>query len=216
MKRSVVICLIFCLMIPCKASVLQAADEDAAKSPEKKAWKEVDSLNKKSIQAFIRNYPDADLAKDARVALELQDKFTSIREGKSKDDFTIPSAMLGEKWKAWQKKDSNKDVIGYFARQKNNFTTQGWFTPAPLSGGKTGKRKILSFDERGILVSPTGDGSIIAFRTGGLKFELLNKIVFETPGNDPIYFGVLKGKGLIHLKGAGKITLPDGVTKVVE
>ena len=61
-------------------------------------------------------------------------------------------------------------------------------------------------------MSPTGNGSVIGFRTGGLKFELFKGIIFETPGNEPMYFGVIKGKGLVHLKGEGKVALPDRKT----
>jgi hypothetical protein len=107
-------------------------------------------------------------------------------------------------------------VIGYFVAKGENYNSLGWFSPEPLSGGKTGGGKTISFDERGILTSPTGDGSIIAFRTGGLKFELFKGFVFETPGDEPMYFGVIEGKGLVHLKGMGKVTLPDGNTTALQ
>jgi hypothetical protein len=212
MKWSVMIWLMLCIMTANAGSVSWASDEKKPKSPEQRAWDEVDSLNKQSVQDFLKNFPDGEKAKQAKVALELQYKVISIKEGKSEGDVTISFAMLGKQWKAWQKRNSNKGALGYFVKQGDKSKSLGWFPPGPLSGGKTGAKKTFPFDERGLLISPTGDGSIIAFRTEGSKFELFKGIVFETPGNEPMYFGVIKGKGLVHLKGEGKITLPNGMT----
>ncbi len=194
------------------ASDQGAADEEKPKTPEQKAWAQVDSLNKQSLQNFLKQFPNGKLAQQAKVALELQERIASIKDGKSKRDYTVSLDVLGETWKAWQKRKPNKGVVGYFVEKGGGFNTLGWFCPDPLSGGKTGGRSTISFDERGILISPTGDGSVIAFRTGGLKFELFGGLVFETLGDDPMYFGVVEAKGLVHLKGKGKVTLPDGKT----
>ena len=216
MKRLVLYEVMCCLVTLTVATGLWGAEAGKTKTPEQKAWEEVDSLNKQSLQDFLKAFPDGELAKQAKVAVELQDKLGSIKEGKSKVSFMISLDLLGERWKGWQKRNPDKGVVGYFVKKGEKFNTFGWFPPDPLSGGKTGGRITISFDERGILTSPTGDGSIIAFRTGGLKFELFNGIVFETPGDEPMYFGVIEGKGLVHIYGEGKVTTPDGKETVLD
>jgi tetratricopeptide (TPR) repeat protein len=209
--------LMCCFVTLSVATGLWGAEGEKMKTPEQKAWEEVDSLNKQSLQDFLMKFPDGELAKQAKVAVELHDKFSSIKEGKSKGAFIISLDVLGERWKGWQKRNPDKGVLGYFVEKKGEkFNTLGWFSPTPLSGGKTGGRGTISFDERGILTSPTGDGSIIAFRTGGLKFELFNGIVFETPGDEPMYFGVIEGKGVVHIYGKGKVSTPDGKETVLD
>jgi hypothetical protein len=211
MKRSVSY-RIACIVISATMTMASwsAAQEEKPKTPEQKAWEEVDSLNKQSLQDFLKSFPEGILAQQAQTAIELQDKLTVLKERKSDTSFTIPLDILGERWKAGQKRIPGKGVIGYFTKTSEGISKLGWFPPKPLSGGKTPHQDTYSFDERGILLSPTGNGSIIAFRTHGLKFELLKGLVFETPGDEPMYFGVIEGKGLVHLKGAGKVTLPDG------
>ena len=212
MNRLIACWIMGCIVAISFVAISWATSEEKQKTPEQKAWEDVNSLNKKSLQDFLKNFPDGELTKEARAAIELQDKITGIREGKARDAFTISFDVLGEKWKAWQKRRPEKGVVGYFAEKGDGMSTIGIFTPKPFSGGKTPGRGILSFDERGILVSPTGDGSIVAIRTDGLKLEWFSGLVFETPTEEPIYFAVIEGKGLIHLKGAGKVTLPDGKT----
>jgi hypothetical protein len=179
--------------------------EQKAKTPEQTAWEEVDCLNKPSVQGFLKSFPDGELAPQAKAAIELQDKLVAIKEGKSVQPFILSPEGLGAKWKDWQKSNPNKAVVGYSVKKVEGADTLGRFSPGPLSGGKTV-----------VLSGPTGDGSIIALSTNGLKYELFPGIVFETPGKDPMYFGVIAGKGLVHLKGTGKVTLPDGKTVDLE
>jgi len=212
MKRLVMRGIVCCLVAVSAVANTRAADTEKPKTPEQKAWEEVDSLNKESLQGFLKTFPDGKIAQQAKTAIELQDKVAAIKTGKSKPDFTISLDVLGSRWTAWQKRMPEKGVVGYFTKKGEGMSTLGWFSPEPLSGGKTPGRGTCSFDERGILVSPTGDGSIVAFSTDGLKFELFAGLVFETPTEEPIYFAVMDGKGLVHIKGAGKVTLPDGKT----
>ncbi len=208
MKRSVITGIVCCFTIIFMTATLWTADQDKPKTPEQQAWEKVDSLSKQSVQDFLKEFPVGELAKQAKIAVELQDKLASIKGGKTKGAFTISFAVLGERWKDWQQRNPDKGIVGHFVKKGEKFNTLGLFTPDPLSGGKTDV--TFSFDARGIPTSPTGDGSIIAFRTGGIKFELFKGLVFETPADEPIYFAVISGKGLVHLKGAGKVTLPDG------
>ena len=205
---------ILCLLIVGVAQAGWAAEGDKPKTPEQQAWEQVDSLNKESLHDFLQKFPAGDLAEHARVAVELQDKLTGIKAGKEKSVTTISFASLGDTWTGWQKRNPDKGVIGYFTSKGEKYNELGWFKPEPLSGGKTSGSNSVSFDARGLMVSPTGTDSIIAFRTGGLKFELFKGILFETPGDEPFYFGVIEGRGLVHLKGAGKVALADG--KVIE
>ena len=215
MKKSVIIMFMYCVAVIGIAATSWAAEQEKPRTLEQKAWDEVDSLDKESLQDFLARFPDGGLAKQAKVAIELQDKFTKIKEGKPESAFTVSLDLLGDTWKGWQKRNSStsKGVIGYFTKKGGKYNTLGWFRPDPLSGGKTPGSNTVSFDSRGLMTSPTGGGSIIAFRTDGLKFELFNGIVFQTPGNEPMYFGVLEGKGIVHLKGEGAVTFPDGTTK---
>ena len=213
MKKSVVIGLICCVAMIFVVSTLWAAEDEKQQTPEQKAWEEVNSLDKESLKNFLKRFPDGELAAQANVAIELQDKFTQIKEGRSKGAFIISLDQLGDTWKGWQKRNASTGVIGYFTEKGEKYNTLGWFSPDPLGGGKTPGGNTISFDSRGLMTSPTGDGSIIAFRTGGLEFQLFSNLVFQTPGDEPMYFGVLEGKGLVHLMGKGTVKLPDGTTK---
>jgi hypothetical protein len=222
---------IFCAVALVLAPVLAARPaERQAETPEQTAWQDVDSLSKPSLQGFLKKFPNGELAKQAQVAVALQDKLAGIREGTAKADLTIPLERLGEKWKQWQKSKPGKGVMGYLMKTGVEIHTTGAgkvktsyseinpvrsFCPEPLSGGKTVGRPPL-VEQQGILAGPTGDGSILAFRTDGSKYELFPGIVFETPGKEPMYFAVVAGKGLVHLKGTGKVTLPDGKTADLE
>ena len=212
MNRAVIVWLTCCFAMFGIAASLWAAEDERQKTPEQQAWEEVDSFNEQSVEEFLQGFPSGELAKQANMALELQRKMMEIRSGKSKSEFVIPFSVLGEQWENWQKRNPDKGVVGYFAKKGEKYNSLGWFLPDPLSGGKTGGSKTISFDSRGLLTSPTGDGSIVAFRTGGLQFELFKGLIFKTPGDEPMYFGVVGGNGLVHLSGAGMVTLPDGKT----
>jgi hypothetical protein len=208
MKKTLAVTLACCLTAALCGSVWAAADEE--KTPEAKAWEKVDSLNKQSLQDFLKQFPDGKYAQEAKLGISLQDKFAAIRDKKSKPAATITFDALGQRWQSWTKRNPDKGVIGYFAKKGEKFTSLGWFSP--LTGGSTPGGNSVSFDGSGVMVSPTGDGSIIGFRTDGLKYEWLGGVVFQGSGDDPMFFGVLGGTGLVHLSGAGKITLPDGKT----
>jgi hypothetical protein len=187
-----------------------AAEDEKPRSPDRQAWKQVDSLDVQSLQSFVKKFPQGERTGHAKEALAILERFAAIRQGSQPDAALVPAGDLGQTWKDWRKKCPDTGVIGYFIRKGDKADTLGWFTPAPFSGGRTPARKSYSFDQRGVLTSPTGDGSIIAFRTGGLRFELYEGVAFETPGTDPVYFGVWGDRGLVHLGGTGRVTLPSG------
>ncbi len=210
MGRGIVLVTLCLTLVTGMTTAVWAGKDGTPRSPDRQAWKQVNSLDVQSLQSFLEQFPQGERSGHAKEALVLLERFAAIRQGGQTDAVLVPAGDLGQKWKDWQKMCPDTGVIGYFIRKGDKTDTLGWFTPGPFSGGKTPARKSYSFDTRGVLTSPTGDGSIIAFRTGGLKFELYGGITFETPGTDPVYFGVWEGRGLVHLGGTGRVTLPNG------
>ena len=179
-------------------------------TPEKQAWGKVDSLSKTSLQAFLKEFPSGELAQPATLAIELQDRFAAIRSGKTKPEVLIPLATLGDRWKNWQQRKPEKSVAGYGARPSASGYVLYVFYDRALSGGATAGTDSISFDGGGAPSSPTGDGSIIAFQTNDARYEYLKGIFITTASAGTMYFGVWSGQGLVHLKGAGNVALPDG------
>jgi hypothetical protein len=192
------------------ALLRQHGGEEKVLTPEEKSWSQVDSLNKQSLEEFLKNYPDGKLAPAAKVAIEIQNDIASIKENKIKPDLIIPFGTLGERWKTWQSRRPDKGVSGYMRQATGAI---GCFMAKPLRGGKTPGLDTMSFDNYGdITISPTGSGSIIAFRTVGNAFPFLNGVKIESQDGEPVYFVVIAEKGLVHIKGAGTVTTPDGKT----
>lgn len=186
------------------------AQESKKDTPEKVAWQQVDCLSPQSLEEFIKKFPTGTHAEEARLGLTLQKRIVAAKTDTSTAVFAIPFETLGQRWQYWQKRRPEKGVMGYFidkSEKGEGYTSLGWFSP--LTGGKTPGAHSLSFDGTGMMMSPTGDGSIIAFRTNGLKTDFFGTTI-ETPGKEPIVFGVLAGKGLVYLSGPGKVMLPDG------
>jgi hypothetical protein len=203
----IVLCVI---LVAGMSGTVWAAGGEKLQSPDRQAWNQVNSLDVQSLRSFLKKFPQGERTGHAKEALALLERFATIRQGRQTDAVLVSAEELGQTWKDWHKMCPDTAVIGYFIRKGDKTETLGWFNPGPFSGGKTLARKSYSFDKRGVLTSPTGDGSIIAFRTGGLRFELYGGMAFETPGNDPVYFGVWEDRGIVHLGGAGRVTLPDG------
>jgi hypothetical protein len=200
-------------------SVVLCAGQTSNQTPEKQAWEKVDSLSKASLASFLKEFPSGELAQSAALAIELQDRFAAIRSGKSKPQVLVPLAALGERWKNWQRRNARKSVEGYSVSRttiKNGKATSGTglllsaHSDKALSGGATPGLGSTIFDGSGAQSSPTGDGSIITFQTNDFQFEYLKGIIITTAGKGTMYFGVWGGQGLVHLKGTGSVTLPDG------
>jgi hypothetical protein len=200
-------CVSVALSLFCVAGGWNTSNAQGTVTEEKQAWGQVDSLSRESVDGFLKQFPSGQLAQQARFALELQDRFAAIRSGKSKPQVTIPLTVLGDRWQNWQQRKPGKGVAGYSA---NPSGTLGVFFDPALSGGKTGGVGSISFDSGGVPASYTGDGSIVAFSTNGVQFEYLRGVIISNPSGEKIYFGVLADKGLVHLKGEGSVTLPDG------
>ncbi len=189
---------------------LAQAQEGQKDARQELAWQQVDCLSTQSLEGFLKRFPTGKHAEEARLGLTLQKKIAAVRADASKAVFAIPFETLGQRWQYWQKRRPEKGVVGYsFAKST---MPEGYISLAgycPLTGGNTPGVGVISFDERGTLMAPTGDGSIIAFRTRGVKVPFLG-IETETPGDKPVFFAALRGRGLVYLSGPGKVTLPDG------
>lgn len=164
------------------------------------AWKEVKQMETPSLQSFLAVFPNGKYAEAARFALALHKRIAAIRSGKEKSALVIPFAQLGARWEGWKQRRPEKSAVGVYRNQ----STIGVF---PVLGCMT-----LSMDWSSLPITPTGDGSILALKTYGLKFAYINNIVFQSGSgkDDIIYFGVIYGLGLVHLQGAGKVILPEG------
>ncbi len=168
-------------------------------SSEEQAWQQVRRMEAASLANFLVQFSDGKFAPDARLYLSLHKKIEALRAKKEKPAFVIPFTALEPKWSEWKQSRPEKDAVGMYI----NGSTAGVFRSLG-SGG-------ISLDSEGMVAAPTGDGSILAFRTQGLKYEYASAITFQTSGGmEIIYFGVVHGVGLVHLHGAGKVTMPDG------
>lgn len=168
-------------------------------------WEKVDGLDAGSLSKFIKLNPDSKHVPDAKLFLGFQEKMTAYKAGKMSPAYIIPFSALGDRWKSWLKRNPNKGSLGLFVKKQGNGASMGMFKVVP---GKF----IVSFDSHGTPAAPTGDGSLIAFKTDGLKFEWVNGLTFQT--QDVIYFGVVKRHGLVYLHGKGTVILTKG--KVVK
>ncbi len=217
--------LILFFLILCASIFQQGIAQNTKRgTQEAKAWEAVNSLERQSLQNFLKQFPDGEFAKSANLANELGERIDSIRESKVIPDFTIPFDMLGAKWIAWQKRFPQIGVLGCYAKavtviiDENEQTDSeyGCFFPA-FSGGKTPRLRNLPPDEMGVPGCPTGEGSILAFRTDGVKYPFTRKdLQIETAGDSVVFFAVIRNKGLIHLKGTGRVTLPNGKTAILK
>ncbi len=171
---------------------------------EKAAYKEVNSFNPESLQSFLKAYPSGKNAQSAREALDLIKILNKIKTGKQKPHFVIPFEKIGgvDGWAG----PGEMGFSGYFLSDQGSYASRGFFV-SPFNGGKTPGVFTISFDSRGNRRIADTDGSIIAFNTDGLKFKYYGGVIFQTPGDKPAFFAVLKGKGFVHLKGKISVTV---------
>jgi len=83
------------------------------------------------------------------------------------------------------------------------------------------KRVVRSFsgrfDDNGNYTLPTKSGSIFIFEPKAPNANrskvgrvLFNGVTIQANGMDKLYFGVMEEYGIVHLRGAGTATMPDG------
>jgi hypothetical protein len=166
---------------------------------EKEAWQKVQCMDPASLQDFLAAYPAGGNAYEARLTLALYEKVRALQVGQAEPQFAIPFDQLGARWQAWKQIRPERGGAGYFRTEES----LGILNVFP--GCNT-----ISFDGHGLPVTPTGDGSLVAFRTHSLKLEYLNGFSIESVGEEIVYFAVIDRVGLVHLYGRGKVTGPDG------
>jgi hypothetical protein len=165
---------------------------------EKEAWNKVDGMDPQALRDFLKRFPEGKFAKDAKFDLELHQRIVDIKSGKTKPAWSVAFDKLGERWKYWQKANSEKGAVGVY----RNGATAGIFRALGCA--------TISTDYSGMVMAPTGDGSIIAMETSGLPYRYVGDYVFHSDKGERLYFGVIHGVGLVHLAGAGKVVAPDG------
>ena len=180
---------------------LEASKEQA--DPETDAWKKVDQMDITQLRGFLKSFPEGKYANDAEFALEMHQRVQDIRSGKARNATIISFESLGERWKYWCKAKPGRGAVGVYRYQTRDgqsgdgiFAVMGCFD--------------ISTDYSGTVMTPTGDGSILAVETAGLKFRYIGDIIFESETEGTLYFAVIKGKGLAHVCGNGGLTMPDG------
>ncbi len=162
------------------------------------AWQKVQCLDTASLQVFLTAFPDGAKAGDAKLYLALVARLAEIKANRAKSSLVIPFDALGDRWQEWKKRLPERGGVGYFATA----SSAGIFMLPGCHG--------ISMDARGMPITPTGDGSIAAFRTEGQKLQYLNSISMQSAAGDILHFGVIDGVGLVHLRGKGNVTMPDG------
>ena len=171
------------------------------------AWSELDKLSINALEGFIARYPKAKVVEDAKLYLSLAEQIASIQAKKMLPTFTLPFEQLPNKWNEWRKSYSygSAIILKHTAKGDTLVLPHGF---------------MVRFDDVGMLVLPTKNGSILIFKseTPHPKWTdvgtiFLNGTIVESDSNEPIYFGVMEGLGLFHLRGKCKITLPDGTSK---
>ena len=166
---------------------------------EQEAWEKISCMDVQALQMFVESYPGGTHGNDAQLYLSLFQKIEAIKSGLVEPGFVIPFDQLGARWQGWKERRPDRGAVGIY----RNSSSLGIFWAIP--GCST-----ISMDEYGGPITPTGDGSILTIRTSGFKLEYLEGIVMESYGDDVLYFAVIEGKGLVHIHGWGKVTMPDG------
>lgn len=169
------------------------------------SYEDVNSFDPNSLQKFLKSCPSCEGAHNAKEALELLGIVKKIRQGKKKPDYVIPFKNIGgaDGWAG----PGEMGFTGYsFEKAQGGYILRGVFF-GPFTGGKTPGGNVVSFDGEGNPRCADTDGSIIGFNTDGIEFTYYGGVKFKTPGNEPAYFAVLKGKGFVHLKGAVTVTV---------
>ena len=152
-----------------------------------------------AVKVFVDQFPNGTYAEEAGFVLSLHDKIADVKAGKTTPALVIPFEKLGKRWKHWMKWNTRRAAIGAWGNESKS----GMFAAL-------GCRSGLCTDYSGRFMAPTGDGSIIVIETDGAPYAYLDDILFQSEKKGRLYFAVIHGKGLVHLQGKGKVTMPDG------
>lgn len=162
----------------------------------KEAWNKVDEMDITQLNNFLKKFPRSSYTSQAKFDLSLHQKVADIKSGKARSALVIPFEKLGVRWKSWCSSNPKRGALGIF----RNDSGAGIFRALGCA--------TMSTDYSGMFMVPTGDGSILAIQTNGLKYSYIGNIVFESEKGGTLYFAVIKDKGLVHIYGKGKVTIP--------
>jgi len=180
-------------------AIAPSQEPDPKQDAEAQAWAKLEEMDAASLEQFLKEFPEGQHAGEAKLYLSLHNKMAAIRAKKAKPSFVIPFEKLGQRWEGWKQRRPEKSAVGVYC----NGSTIGIFAALGCM--------TISMDWSSMPITPTGDGSVLAIKTYGVKFSYINSIVFQTAGGEePMYFGVVHGVGLVHLHGKGKVIMPDG------
>jgi hypothetical protein len=177
------------------------------------AWAGVNCLERDSLSRFLAAFPESPHASEAKLALAAAERFNAIQSKESVPEYVIPFQKLGGKWNDWKRYNLGLGVVGYLAKPERlpngqSIVSIGYFPP--FTGGKTPGYRTMAMDNDSVPVIPSADGSIAAFKTGGVQYGWVGGFTVTTPGDNPVVFGVLNGVGLVYLAGVAEIREPDG------
>ena len=190
------------MVIALCASTLIAKDK--SETSDEKAWGNMDCLSTASLSKYLKKFPKSTHAADATAAITLLKTLDDAKNDLESKAVAIPFSALGDRWENRSKRRPEVGIVGYkleHIEKPVSGVKKGWFLPSVLSGGKTSGARSLSMDELGIPAAPTGAGSIIVMTTDGYEYVFPSGTSFKTLGKNPIYFGIVAGKGLVHIGG---------------
>ncbi len=168
-------------------------------------WDKIDRFSVETVRNFIARFPKEKIPKEILDRSELMNTMEAIESGKA-SSVVIPFSSLAPWVEKWAKENTEKTVILYVAKKEGKNTVYRVGTTLAEPGAQTIMR-------RGFMCPPMGRGTIVAFRTNGLKFQWPEGGTIVSEGNSTLYFGILPKKaGLVLLKGKGNFITNDNKT----
>jgi len=184
---------------------------------EETSWAQVKKTNRESLQSFLIAFPDGKYSETARTLVLLLDKMGAIRAGQSRPTAMIAFEKLMPTWRDW--KETYKNSGGFYKFYEQNGPVR--LADTTLIDSQTGA--IAYVNSKGSWVGPTADDSIIMFQSKDDKSlnspdgdYLLCGIRVRVTSQKPMYWGVIDGIGLVHLQGAGEVTVPGAAVMSLE
>lgn len=144
-------------------------------------------MERASLQQFLKEFPKSSHSEEATRYVAMHQTMSDIKEGKRKLTSGITNEQLGPTWQSWKRRYPYVESSGIFIERTDTGTTMGIFRP--LGGGATPSG--MAFDENQTPMLPTGTGSIVGIKTGGIKMHYLG-LVFETVDEQALIFASLQ------------------------
>lgn len=177
--------------------------EKTVKTEQAKGWETVDRFNVEAVKAFLGRQPKGEMAGAIKDRLALMEKMEAIDSGQL-SAVMIPFSTLAPWLGKWAEEHTEKTAIIFLAEKSGDDTLHRLGPVLAEPGAQTIMR-------RGFMCPPMGRGTIIAFRTNGLKFTWPEGGTFVSEADSTLFLGALPKKGgLVFLKGKGKFIAPDG------